>query len=431
MVSRIRALTPNSTRRNAALGVIALTLALAYGIWYSYSVVLVALLEEFGWSRSVLAGAFSVFTLVHGGVNPLIGALCARFRPMRVTAIGGVAMGLALFADSFISTPLELYLGFGVLTAASVAAAGWAPALVHVQRQYQDRLGLSIGIVSSGVGVGMLLVVPLAQALIDAFGWRTTYRVLAVISVLWIVPASLWLLRMPGWEKSGSEPEKKRQEKSGSERIAGSDPMQTMTLGQAARTRPFWLLMIAAFFGNVCSQTFHVHQVAYLVDHGLAAIVAASVVSVVGGASIVGKTGGGWLSDRVERELVFVAGVSVMALSAFVLIALGAAPTSLGAYGYAVLLGVGYSVTASLMPAMVSDRFSGLHFGSIVGFALMSAALGSALGPWLAGRLYDASGSYTVAFLIAAACAVVCAAAGWRARVLRKMGSDPISGKRM
>src|SRR3989304_4061911 len=79
----------------AALGVIALTLALAYGIWYSYSVVLVALLAEFGWSRSLLAGAFSVFTLVHGGLNPVIGALCVRFRPLRVMAAGGGGVGVA------------------------------------------------------------------------------------------------------------------------------------------------------------------------------------------------------------------------------------------------------------------------------------------------------------------------------------------------
>src|SRR5918999_2978652 len=104
-------------RRTAALGVIALSLAIAYGIWYSYSVILVALLAEFGWSRSVLAGAFSVFTLVHGGVNPVIGALCARFRPARVMAAGGALMGLALVADSFIAAPAHLYLAFGVFTA--------------------------------------------------------------------------------------------------------------------------------------------------------------------------------------------------------------------------------------------------------------------------------------------------------------------------
>ena len=397
---------------------IALTLALAYGIWYSYSVILVALLAEFGWSRSVLAGAFSVFTLVHGAVNPLIGALCMRAGPLRVMAAGGAAMGLALFADSFIATPAQLYLGFGVATALAVAAAGWVPALVYVQREFQHRLGLSIGIVSSGVGVGMLLVVPLAQLLIDAFGWRTAFRVLGAISVLWIVPASLWLMRAPlrQSQNQGQTPIKQNQAKPGSVPKPAS---HAMTLGEAMRTQPFWLLMAAFFFGNMSSQTLHVHQVAYLVDHGLAAIVAASVVGVVGAASIAGKTGGGWLSDRVERELVFVAGIAILAASAFALLALGAAPTRWGAYGYAVLLGVGYSVTASLIPAMVADRFSGPHFGAIVGVGLMGSAAGSALGPWLAGVLYDATGSYALAFTIAAACGVVAGAAGWRARTLR------------
>jgi MFS family permease len=399
--------------------VIALTLALAYGIWYAYSVILVALLAEFGWSRSVLAGAFSVFTLVHGAVNPVVGALCARFRPLRVMAAGGAAMGLALFADSFISTPAQLYLGFGVATAAAVAAGGWIPALVHVQREFQDRLGLAIGLISSGVGVGMVLVVPLTQLLIDAYGWRTAFQVLGLLSVLWIVPSSLWLMRIRREEireNRGQSPIKQNQEK------PGSDPRPThaMTLREAMRTQAFWLLVAAFFFGNVCSQTLHVHQVAYLVDHGLAAMLAASVVSVVGLASIAGKTGGGWLSDRMERELVYVAGVAIMAASAFVLLALGAAPTRWGAYGFAVLLGVGYSATATITPAMVSDRFSGRHFGAIVGIGLMGAALGSALGPWLAGWMYDASGSYTLPFTIAAACGVAAGGAAWRARALRQ-----------
>ncbi|HEX2198503.1 MAG TPA: MFS transporter [Burkholderiales bacterium] len=399
--------------RHAALGVIALTLALAYGIWYAYSVFLVALLADFGWSRSVLAGAFSVFTLVHGGVNPLVGALCARFKPLRVMAGGGVAMALALFADSFIATPVHLYLAFGVLTAVAVAAAGWVPALVYVQREFPERLGLSIGIISSGVGVGMLLVVPLTQLLIDAFGWRTAFRVLGVLAVLWIVPSSILLTRI-----RGQSPVKQHREKSGSDSIRS--PMHAMTLRQAMRTQPFWLLMAAYFFGNVASQTLHVHQVAYLVDHGLAAIVAASVVGVVGLASIVGKTGGGWLSDRIEREVVYVAGIAILVMSTFVLLGLGAAPTRWGAYGYAVLLGVGYSVTAAITPAMMADRFSGPHFGSIVGVGLMGTAMGSAVGPWFAGSLYDASGTYTIAFILAAGCGLVAGAAGWRARTLRK-----------
>jgi len=185
------------------------------------------------------------------------------------------------------------------------------------------------------------------------------------------------------------------------------------------RTQPFWLLMAMFFFGNVASQTLHVHQVAYLVDHGLAAIAAASVVGVVGLASIVGKTGGGWLSDRVEREVVYVAGIAILVASTFALLSLGTAPSRWGAYGYAILLGVGYSVTAAITPVMVSDRFSGPHYGAIVGVGLMGTAAGSALGPWMAGRMFDATGSYTVPFLIAAGCGVIAGAAGWRARNTR------------
>jgi MFS family permease len=393
--------------RALSLGVIALTLALAYGVWYSYSVVLVALLHEYGWSRSVLAGAFSVFTLVHGAVNPVVGALCDRLRPMRLMAAGGVALGLALWADSYISAAWHLYLGFGVFTAIAVAAAGWVPALVQVQRDFQDKLGLALGIVSSGVGVGMLLVVPLTQLLIDAYGWRTAFRVLAAVCVLWIVPSSLFLhLRAPV-RRPAPEP------------AAAAKSLPVITLAQAMRGTPFWLMLAAFFFGNVCSQTLHVHQVAYLVDQGVSALVAASVVGVVGISSIVGKTGGGWLSDRVEREFVYVAGIAIMLGAVAALVALAGAPAAWAIYGYAVLLGVGYSATASLTPAMVSDRFGGPHFGTIVGVGLMGAAVGSALGPWMAGILFDRTGSYMLAFAIAAGCGLAAGAAAWWARVLR------------
>jgi MFS family permease len=299
---------------------------------------------------------------------------------------------------------------------------------VHVQRHFQDRLGLSIGIISAGVGVGMTLVVPLTQWLIDEVGWRGAYRVLGVICFLWITPASIWLMRQ---KNQGRTPESK---------VAGQGPKlenrknprpdtsgtANMTLREAMRTQPFWLLIAAYFFGNVSSQTLHVHQVAYLVDHGLAALVAASVVGVVGLSSIVGKTGGGWLSDRIDREFVYLAGIAILVCAAFALLGIGTTAAVWQAYAYALLLGLGYSVTAAITPAMVADRFSGPHFGSIVGVGLMANAAGSAVGPWLAGRLYDASGSYAVAFTITAISGGVAGVAAWRAWALRKKsGSKP------
>ena len=399
-------------RRHVTLAAIALTLGLTYGVWYSYSVFLVALLKEFGWSRSVLAGAFSVFTLVHGAANPFIGILCDRIGPRRLVMFGGAALGLALYANGYIDTPGHLYLGFGVLTALAVACCGWVPAVVLVQRQFMDRLGFSLGIVSSGIGLGMLFVVPLCQLLIESLGWRAAWQILGAICAGWIVPAAWFLLR-----DDAPRPVLAPQARTASAQGTGA---QELTLGEALRTQQFWLVLGAFFFGNVCSQTLHVHQVAFLVDHGLAAMAAASVVGVVGVASVFGKSGGGWLSDRYERELIYVIGIAIMVLAVGALALVGAVPSHWGAYAYAVLLGVGYSATAALIPAMVSDRFRGRRFGLILGVGLFASALGSALGPWMAGRLFDMTGSYAIAFVIAAACGTVAGAAGWRAGSLRR-----------
>jgi len=405
-------------RRALTLGAIALTLGLTYGVWYSYSVFLVALLKEFGWSRSVLAGAFSVFTLVHGAANPVIGMLCDRVGPRRLVIFGGAALGLALYGNSFIASPERLYLGFGLLTAVSVALCGWVPAVVLVQRQFMDRLALSLGIVSSGIGLGMLFVVPLCQAMIESLGWRTAWQILGLICAGWIVPANLLLVRdasAPAQRVTTPTVQKDAERRAKTHGAGARD----VTLGEAVRTQAFWLVLGAFFFGNICSQTLHVHQVAFLVDHGIAAMSAASVVGVVGIASIFGKTGGGWLADRYEREVIYVIGIAILVGAVGALALVGVAPSLVGAYVFAVMLGVGYSATAALIPAMISDRFRGRQFGLILGMGLMGSAVGSALGPWMAGRLFDATGSYSIPFVIAAVCGTIAAIAGWRARILR------------
>lgn len=399
------------------LGAIAVSLALAYGIWYAYSVFLVALLAEFGWSRSLLAGAFSTFAVVHGCTNPLVGWLCDRVPPALLMALGGTALGGALWLNATITTPLGLYLGFGVACAVAVAFCGWIPAIVIVQRRHRARLGLALGIVSSGIGVGMLVVVPACQFVIEGWGWRTAWRAAGLACTACILPAALYLLA----RGRGAPGRAATQDTAG---VSVADDT-TMTLREALGTAPFWLMIASFFFGALCSQTMHVHQVAYLVDHGLSALVAASVVGAVGVASIVGKTGGGWLSDRMEREVVYVAGITLLVASIGAIVLVGRAPGVAGAYGYAVLLGVGYSATASIMPAMLSDRFRGAHFGSILGVGLFGSAAGSALGPWLAGYVFDLTGSYAVPFSIAAGAGCLAGAAGWTARRLRRSARTP------
>ena len=388
-------------------------IGLAYGVWYAYGVFLVALLNEFGWSRSTLACAFSVFAIVHGCANPLVGYLCDRVRPAIVMAVGSVLLAGALYLNSLIEQVWHLYLSFGVATAIAVSLCGWTPSIIVVQKRFSNRLGLALGIVSAGIGVGMLVVVPFCQYLIDSVGWRDAFASFSLVCLVVIFPSALFLLKIGNLEQ-----------KKGSTGRLISDPRsvsgtKNITLAEAVRGKPFWLMAAAFFFGGVCSQTLHVHQVAYLVDHGMQAMTAAVIVGIVGVASIVGKIGGGWLSDHIERELVYVWGIFILVVSVFVLLLVGETGQHYIAYLYACLLGIGYSATAALMPAMMSDRFDGRNFGSILGTGLLGSALGSAVGPWMGGFLFDVTGNYRMPFLIAILCGVIAATAGWNARKLR------------
>jgi MFS family permease len=421
---RIATRTPREAY--VSLGVTFVTLALAYGVWYSYSVFLVAFLREFGWSRSVLAGAFSVFMLAHGAWNPVAGWFTDRIGPRRVMTAGGVVLALGLVADSLVAQPWHLYVVFGLLTAIGVSSAGWTPAVVMVQRQFDTRLGLALGIAGSGIGAGIFLVVPLCQALIEAVGWRWAFRVLAIVCVAWIVPATTLFVRDPNDParvSAGPRPVT-------SLSVATTAAVPDVTLRAALVTLPFWLIIGAKFLGNASSQTLLVHQAAYLIDHGIAAMVAASVISVVGVASIVGKTGGGWLSDHVDREVVYVLGMALLLASIVVLGGVALVPSPWTAYGYAVLIGLGYAVTASLIPAILCDRFRGAHFGAIFGVAQGGSALGGALGAWLAGRIFDVTGSYVIALVVAAAAAFAAGVAVWTARSFRIATRVASAGRR-
>lgn len=392
-----------------SLAATCVTLALSYGVWYSYSIFLVALLREFGWSRSLVAGAFSVFALVHGCLSPMLGVLGDRIGPRRVVLTGGVVLSLALVADGAIVQPWHLFVTFGGLTAAGVALAGWVPAVVLVQGWFPERIGLALGIAGSGIGVGIFVVVPLCQILIDALGWRWAFRIVGLLVIAWVVPATLVLVR-----NAPARPVAPPAAEGPLRRDDARDP----TLARVLHTPLFWLLATAQVLGNFCTQMLLVHQAAFLVDHRMPAIVAASVVSVVGVTSIVGKTGGGWLSDSIGREVVYTLGMTLIVTSVGVLGLIALAPAVLLAYLYGALIGMGYSVTASLMPAVAADRFHGRHFGSIFGALQLTNAIGGSTGPWLAGRIFDTTGSYAAAFALAVVAALVAVAALWAARRL-------------
>jgi MFS family permease len=375
------------------------TLGLAYGVWYSYSVFIVALAGELRWSRSLLAGAFGVFALVHGLSSPPLGWLADLVGPRRVSMAGGALLALALIIDGAITTPLHLYLAFGILTSIGVTATALVPSVVLIRGWFPRRFGTALGIASAGIGVGIFALVPACQLLIDAVGWRWAFRLLGIVVAAWTLPAAFFLVRDP--PPSAAD-----------EAMAAA---QEPTLGSALAHASFWLLAIAQFCGNFVCQMLLVHQVAFLVDHGVPAIIGASVGGLVGLSSVFAKLGSGWAADVVGRRPTFTAGMVIVLVSIGLLGVIALSPHSAVVYLYAALMGVGYAATVPIMPTVISDVFGGARFGSIFGALHLANASGGAIGAWLAGVVFDRTGSYAAAFGSAAVAAVLAMVAVWLA----------------
>ena len=401
-----------SLRSHAGQSLIAtfVTLGLAYGVWYAYSVFLVALAEEFHWSRSLVAGAFAAFALVHGLSSPPLGWLADRLGPRRVFIGGGTVLALALIIDGAITRPLHLYLAFGLLTSLGVTATALVPSVVLIRGWFPRRFGTALGVASAGIGVGIFAVVPFCQAMIDTVGWRWAFRILGIVVAVWIVPAAFTLVRDPP-----ALPADERQPSYGRPDGASLTP----TLATALAFGSFWLLAVAQFCGNFVCQMLLVHQVAFLVDQGIPPMVAASAAGLVGLSSVFAKVGSGWAADVIGRRLTFTTGMIVVLVSVGLLGVVARSPHGPAVYVYGVLMGIGYAATVPIMPTVISDVFGGARFGSIFGSLHLANAMGGAVGAWLAGTVFDTTGSYTISFIAAAFAALLAIAAVSLARPAR------------
>src|SRR5438128_3362054 len=162
------------------VGAVWVTLAIASGLYFSFPVFFVALLEEFGWSRGATAAAFSISSVVQGALSPMIGILVDRLGPRRVMLGGACLLGAACVLSSRIGSLWSLYLIVGVLAATGLCAVSWVPSGTLIARWFTERRSSMLGLAFSGMGAGVLVMGPLAQWLITGHGWRAGYVVLGV-----------------------------------------------------------------------------------------------------------------------------------------------------------------------------------------------------------------------------------------------------------
>jgi len=382
------------------VGAVWVTLAISSGLYFSFPVFFVALLEEFGWSRGATAAAFSISSIVQGVLSPVVGTLVDRLGPRRVMLGGACVLGAACGLSSRIDSLWTLYVTVGVLAAAGACAVSWVPTGALIARWFAAGRGSAMGVAFSGMGAGVLTVGPLAQWLIAGFGWRTAYLVLG-LGTLAVLPAVVWM----GVHDGPALPGPARAAARGRSRWGAE-------IGDALATRAFWALFVAYLCTPLAVFTVVTHQVAFAVDHGFPRLFVASIFGLTGLLSVVGRIGFGIAADRIGRATSATISYGCTAVGTLCLLGLEVWPHAAALYAYAIFFGLGFGARGPIITAMASQLFPG-RFGAIYGLLSVGNGIGGGVAPWFAGLVHDLTGSYRLAFLIAVGfCAVGAACFG-------------------
>jgi MFS family permease len=399
------------------VAVVFVTMGVGVNARTAFSLLFPPILAEFGWERGVTAGAFSFGFLVSALLSPSLGRLMDRRGPRVVIELGVLLIGVGLLLATLVTRPWHLYATLGIMVGGGSVCLGYTGQSLFLPNWFVRRRGLAMSLAFSGVGVGSMILLPWLQTLIERSGWRAACSALALL-VLLLVPLNLLLRRRP--QDLGLEPDGDRVAAAGA-RPRPSNVVDTAwvavdwTLARAAHTARFWWIALGYFCGLFAWYAVQVHQTKYLIEIGFSPTDAAWALGFVSLAGIPGQIGLGWLSDRIGREWVWTAGSMGFAISYAALLLLATTPTMLLLYVMVIAQGLlGYGVT-SVFGAIPAEIFQGRHYGSIFGTLTLSSVGGGAAGPWLAGVLYDRTGSYRLAFWIAIACCVISAAAIWLA----------------
>jgi len=397
-----------------------LTMGIGVNARTAFSLLFPPILDEFGWDRGVTAGAFSFGFLASAGFGPFIGRLLDRRGPRLVIELGVVLVAAGLGLATLVSEPWHLYLTLGLLVGGGTVCLGYTGQSLFLPNWFVRRRGLAMGIAFSGVGVGSIVLLPWVQSLIVGAGWRSACLALAIVALAILAPLNLLLRRRP--EDLGLAPDGEDAPR-GPARPAAQHANVVdaawvsvdWTLGRAVRTARFWWIAVGFAAGMFAWYVVQVHQTKYLIDAGFSPAVAAYALGFVSLAGIPGQIALGHVSDRIGREWVWTLGSLGFVLCYAVLLLLRHYPTPALLYLMVACQGVlGYGVT-SVFPAIPAELFQGRHYGTIFGTLSLASLVGGAIGPWAAGALHDATGAYTIAFLLAMGTSVLSAVAIWLA----------------
>lgn len=377
------------------VAVMFVTLFISLGFRFAFGVFYSAILDETGWSRADTASVVSAAMIVYACTAALSGYLFDRLGARVLFPIGALCMGAGLILCSTSTTLTGLTVAYGILLGLSYATLGFIPHMAIVPRWFARRRGLASALTLAGVGLGSLGVAMLSAELILRLGWRETMWWLGVASMVVLIPINI-LFHRHSAEQVGLVPDGPS-----AQPAPRAAPLKDgASIGAAMRTPAFWLLAAAVTMTGVCNMIVAVHQTRMLVDMGYGLPLASLLFGLLGVTRAIGGLIWGPLSDRIGRSACvgIICAISLVGLLLLWLASL--LPADAYALrivllaGYVLMFGIGYNGIAPVYASAVADRFAGRNLGTILGLLDLGFGLGSALGPWWAGWMFDRYGSY-------------------------------------
>ena len=373
-----------------------LILALSLGTRRGFGLFLPPMSAEFGWGREVFAFAIALQNLIWGLAQPITGALADRFGARKAIVIGGVLYVLGLVCMGMADSPLSLSLSAGLLIGIGLSGTSFSVILGVVGRAVPvEKRSMAMGIAAAAGSFGQFAMLPGTLGLISWLGWSAALLALGLLVALMIPLAAMIKETLPP---------------------VTNGPQQTLVeaLREATSHSGFWLLALGFFVCGFQVVFVAVHLPAYLVDHHLPALTGTTVLALVGLFNIFGTYIAGWLGGRMSKPRLLSA---LYLLRGVVITLFLVAPlTQWSAYLFGIAMGLLWLSTVPLTNGTVATLFGVRNLSMLGGIVFLFHQIGSFLGGWLGGYLYDTTGSYDLVWQISIGLSVMAAALNWPVR---------------
>ena len=371
--------------------------------FYSFSIFIKPLEDEFGWSRSAISLAISIYMILHGCAAPFVGHAVQTYGPKKVMTLLALVSGAGFLLVSSTSSLWHFYLAYSLLALGN-AGIGFVTVSSVLARWFVRRRGTAIGFAMLGISVGGLVMAPAVGLIISEFGWRTAFVLLGFLVWGLALPVTLFVMKGSPAEM-GLLPDGDRPEPEATPDLhaapAEAGPTSASIeegwpLGAAVRSRAFFWIAASFFIAPVAQMGMLQHQVPMIVEAGISQTVAAAALGLTAGLGGLGKLCFGRISEILPFRYVVMLCFGLQALGVLVLFN---AESVAMVWVYVVIFGFAMGGVIVLLPLVVGHFFGLAAFGVIMGTMSLVLALGNASGALISGLIYDSLGSYRYAMV--------------------------------